>query len=257
MHSTACIESLSSVRYTRRILYMLIASILFLAGLPANAGMQEGIHAYESKHYRTAIKEFLPLATAGDSEAQYYLGEIYGFGLGVPEDDKKSVDWYTKSAQQENVPAQGMLGTIFLNGSEVIPQDYKQAAYWLTKAAEQNDADAQYNLAIMHHDALGIPQDFNKAVFWYRKAAEHGFGIAKFDTGVSSALLNLGVMYRKGEGVQKDFVKAYMLYSLAASAGNKMAAENREHLEPEMTAEQIREARALAKKWQKKSTSLE
>lgn len=246
-----------NVKIAHWILFLLLTGILALSGKSANAGMQEGIQAYDHKNYPTALKEFLPMATAGNSEAQYYLGEIYSFGEGVPADEKKSVDWYTRSAQQGNVDSQSMLGTIFLNGSKVIPHDYNQAAFWLTKAAEQGDADAQYDLAIMHHDALGIPQDFNKAVFWYRKAAEHGFRIAKFDTGVSKALLNLGVMYRRGEGVQQDLVKADMLYSLAASAGDTIAAENRRNLEPKMTIEQINEAHALAKKWKKESTRLE
>lgn len=238
-------------------LHMLLVSLLLLAGMPAHAGMQEGIHAYDNKDYRAALKEFLPLATSGDPEAQYYLGLMYGNGEGVTEDEKKSLDWYTKSAQQGNADSQGMLGTILLNGGTLTPPDYKQAEFWLTKAAKQGDASSQYNLGVMLHDALGIQQDFIKAAFWYRKAAEHGSQIAMFDTGVSRALLNLGVMYRKGQGVQQNLIKADMLYFLAESAGNMMAARNRKHLESEMTAEQIREAHTLAMKWQMETFSLE
>lgn len=237
--------------------YTLLACILVLAVMPVHAGMQEGESAYERKDYSTAKNEFLPLATAGNPEAQYYLGIIYLFGEGVPEDEIKSLDWFTKSAQQGHIVSQSMLGTIFMNDGKLIPKDYKQANYWLRKAAEQGDADAQYDLAIIYHDALGIEQDFFKAAFWYRKAAEHGFEMAKIDTGVSKALLNLGVMYRKGEGIQQDLVKADMLYFLAESAGNKMAAENRKNLEPKMAIEQIDAAHVLAKKWQREAGRLE
>lgn len=237
-------------------LFMLLIGISALVGVPAHAGLQEGIQAYDNKDYRTALKEFLPLATKGSPEAQHYLGSMYGFGEGVPEDDKKSVEWYTRSAQQDNVDSQGMLGAIFLNGSKATSQDYEQAVFWLTKAAEKGDADSQYNLGIMYHDALGVQQDFTKAAFWYSKAAEHGFEMAMFDTGVAHALLNLGVMYRKGEGVKQDLVKADMLYLLAELTGNKMAATNRKNLEPEMTSEQVKEAHALAKEWTRNSTSL-
>lgn len=254
MRAATCLEAPSNIWVARRILYMLFASILFLAGTSAHAGIEEGIRAYDSKDYRIALKEFLPLATEGNPEAQHYLGLMYGSGEGVPEDERKSINWHTKSAQQGNAGSQGMLGTIFMNAT---PPDYKQAEFWLAKAAEQGDADSQYNLGVMFHDALGVQRDFIKAAFWYRKAAEYGYERAMIDTGVSRALLNLGVMYRKGQGVQQDSVKADMLYFLAESAGNMMAAKNRKHLEPEMTAEQIREAHALAMKWQMETFSLE
>lgn len=257
MHITSKVIALSDIKIQHWMLYILLACILVLAGMPAHAGMPEGESAYERKDYRTANNEFLPLATAGNSEAQYYLGKIYLFGEGVPEDEIKSLDWYTKSAQHGHIVSQSMLGTIFLNGGKLIPKDYKQADYWLRKAAEQGDADAQYNLGVMYHDALGIQQDFIKATFWYRKAADHGFEMAKIDTGVSKALLNLGVMYRKGEGIQQDLVKADMLYFLAESAGDAIASNNRKDLELKMTIEQIDEAHALAKKWQREVGRLE
>lgn len=257
MHITFKLNTRSNIKAARWNLHMLLVSLLLLAGIPAHAGMQEGIQAYDNKDYRAALKEFLPRATTGNPEAQHYLGLMYGNGEGVTEDEKKSLDWYTKSSQQGNADSQGMLGTILLNGSTLTPPDYKQAEFWLTKAAKKGDADSQYNLGVMYHDALGVQQDFIKAAFWYRKAGERGFDRAKIDTGVSKALLNLGVMYRKGEGVQQDLVKADMLYFLAELTGNKMAANNRKRLEPEMTIEQIDKAHTLARKWQKESDSLE
>jgi TPR repeat protein len=42
-----------------------------------------------------------PLAEQSRADAQYNLGIMYDNGHGVPENDKTSVKWYTKAAEQE------------------------------------------------------------------------------------------------------------------------------------------------------------
>lgn len=59
--------------------------IIFLIGfgfsLPVEAGTEEGLAALEQEDYETAFREFTNAAEAGDPEAQYRLGTLYGFGL--------------------------------------------------------------------------------------------------------------------------------------------------------------------------------
>jgi TPR repeat protein len=49
----------------------------------------------------------------GYAEAQSNLGIAYAFGKGVLKDDKQSVYWYQKAADQGNAEAQSNLGIAY------------------------------------------------------------------------------------------------------------------------------------------------
>ena len=51
-------------------------SLLSLASM-AWDGFREGLAAYNSGDYATALREFRPLAQQGEAHAQYYLGLMY------------------------------------------------------------------------------------------------------------------------------------------------------------------------------------
>ena len=60
---------------------------LSLAG-PVLAGpFEDGKTAYKRGDYTTALLLWRPLAEQGNDLAQYYLGEMYEFGKGVPQND--------------------------------------------------------------------------------------------------------------------------------------------------------------------------
>ena len=82
----------------------------------------------------TALKVWLTPAQAGDTEAQFYVGQIFEKGLGVP-------------------------------------PDYAAAAEWYQKAAEQGYASAQINLGSLYETGRGVEQDAQEALRWYRRAA--------------------------------------------------------------------------------------
>jgi hypothetical protein len=44
------------------------------------------LDASERGDYATALKEWTPLAEQGYADAQYNLGDMYRYGLGVPHD---------------------------------------------------------------------------------------------------------------------------------------------------------------------------
>ena len=62
-----------------------LAVLLIVAGLPVSAGYNEGVAARERGAYKTAVREFKPLAEQGDAKAQFALGVMYNTGLGVPQ----------------------------------------------------------------------------------------------------------------------------------------------------------------------------
>ena len=112
-------------------------------------------------------------ASAGDSDAQYQLAELYLEGKGVPQNDVKAAELFGKAAAQGNALAQFRFGWMF-EDKRGVPQNYVKAAEWYEKAALQGVAVAQSNLAGMYFSGRGVPQNDKKAFAWYKKAAEQG-----------------------------------------------------------------------------------
>ncbi len=90
--------------------------------------------AFDRANYQTALKVWLDQATAGEAEAQNYVGEIYHKGLGTE-------------------------------------PDYAKAAEWYEKAAAQGSKRAQINLGSLYESGLGVEQDVNKALNLYRQGS--------------------------------------------------------------------------------------
>ena len=151
---------------------LLLALLLGIQTL-AIAGLNEGVTAYETKDYATALKEFSTLANQGNAQAQFNLGVMYDNGQGVPKDEAQAVAWYRKAAEQGYVSAQYNLGVMYGNGRGV-PKDEAQAVAWYRKAAEQGEAMAQTNLGLMYVNGRGVQKDVVLAYMLYNIAAASG-----------------------------------------------------------------------------------
>ena len=191
------------------------------------------------------FEDTLKKAEQGDATAQNNLGEIYFFGIGVPQDDKQAVYWYKKAAEQGHDDAQYSLGFMYYNGKEVT-QNYKKAIYWYKKSAEQGYAYAQYHLGFMYDNGEGVTQNYKQTLYWYKKSAEQG---------IAEAQHNLATLYYEGTGVPQNFKKAYIWWSLAAAKGPYTAAENRNITAEKLTPQQLAEAQELAAQMQEKIDS--
>ena len=169
----------------------------------------KGMKAYESGDYKTAVREFKPLAKKGDAIAQYKLGLMYRDGKGVSKDYKIAVKWFRLGAEQGYAKSELSLGWMYANGYGV-PKDDKTAIKWYTLAAEQGYDIAQFNLGVSYENGFGVSKNYKTAIKWYTLAAEQG------DT---SAMNNLGTLYSNGEGVPKNYKTAVKWYRLAAEQG--------------------------------------
>jgi hypothetical protein len=168
--------------------------------------LDQGIAAFESSNFNEAFELLMPLAQAGNLEAQKMIAYMYGIGKGVKMDISEAVKWYLPSAEQGDVIAQNNLATFLLH------QDPEEAIKWLLAAAKQNFPFAQQVLGDIysgHYNLSGeTPEKFwnyYEAVKWYEKAAEQGF---------LEACHRLGEMYRKS--TNKDETQALKWYQKAA-----------------------------------------
>ena len=106
--------------------------------------------------------------------------------------------------------------------------------------AERGDIIAANNLGYLYENGVGVQKDYGKALHWYRKVAEAGAPIGQY---------NLGSAYLAGRGVEPDPVEAAKWLTLAAAGGVPEARAALAKLEPQLTKEQLGEARLRAVQW--------
>jgi TPR repeat protein len=187
---------------------------------------EKGFAAYHRGDFKTALKEWRPLAEQGEAVAQYYLGQMYRRGEGVPLDDGKAVKWWRKAAEHGHADAQYNL------------------AWMYRKTAEGGNATSQSSLGLMYYNGDFVPQDYEQAAKWYRRAAEQGNAFGQY---------KLGRMYFFGQGLKQDSVYAHIWASMAASLGSENGKKARNIFAKRMTAGQVAKAKELARECVKKN----
>jgi len=222
-------------RVLRSLLSHFVVALCCWCNAVAAADFEAGALAYGRGEYAAAYAEWLPLARAGDSTAQFSIGMLYSEGHGVEVDYAEAASWYQRAAAQGVVAAQFTLGVMYAQGIGV-PQDLVQSAKWYAQAAEQGDADAQFAFGLILSQGAGLARDTVQSVQWFRRAAIQGHGVAQ---------ASLGLMYTLGQGVAQDDVCAYGWFSLAAAGGSARAGEKRDELRAKMTAAQVQRGQSL------------
>lgn len=260
------------MKCVRRIGTGLVTLLLLGVGTPVLADLESAKESYQRREYGLAMAEFLPLAEAGDADAQVYVGLMYATGRGVGKDLLTAARWYRLAADQGHRDAQFNLGLMYAKGLGVptnyaaavrlyrdaaeqhhaaaqlnlgvcysrgygVLRDEAIAAQWFERAAEQGNAAAQFNLGLMYAEGRGVPADLTAAAEWYRMAAEQGH---------TAAQLNLGVCFERGLGVPRDLEAAATWYRLAAADGDTDARFNLARLEGVREAERATDTDAVA-----------
>jgi len=199
--------------------------LCLVLSLPAYAQTDDGKAAFAKRDYKAALLNWQPRAEQGDATAQYGLGRLYFFGLGVQPDFKQAVFWFRKAADQNNPYAERRLALAYSLGDDDAAPDPEQANIWfqkaiagLSKAAEDGDVMAQYLLGGMYSQGEGTEPDVVKANFWFQKAID-GFRESAAQ-GTGSAQYWLGEMYLGGQGVSRDVDQAIIWLSKAAEQGD-------------------------------------
>ena len=132
-----------------------------------------------------------------------------------------------EKAKAGDAAAQNTLGVWYYMGKDSIKQDYKQALQWWARSAKQENVDAIGNMAMCYQLGRGIQQDSAMAVQLYEAAIKKGNKgiipqhekIIKNTGSVFSSLL-LRDCYIKGLGVKKDPKKANYYQEVAAKGGH-------------------------------------
>lgn len=86
--------------------------------------VEDGLAAYARGQFDKAFALLKPLADAGNPLAQNQVGLMYAKGQGAKRDDAAAVQWFRKSAQQDNDKAKANLAFMIANGrARETPED--------------------------------------------------------------------------------------------------------------------------------------
>jgi uncharacterized protein len=108
-----------------------------------------------------------------DPKKQYLLGYAFENGYNengeyVARNQKKAIEWYHKSAEQDYPPAEYALGRLYYT------DDPERAVPWFRKAASHGFAYGQAALGFCYKIGRGVARDEAEAETWLRVGAEQG-----------------------------------------------------------------------------------
>lgn len=92
-------------------------SIVLVVGMACTmpvyaADFDKGMDAYKKGDFKTAFKEWEPLAKHGNEEAQKNLAGMYALGIGVSQNTTTAYMWYILAKDNGNESAQQGMDTL-------------------------------------------------------------------------------------------------------------------------------------------------
>jgi uncharacterized protein len=183
--------------------------------------LRAGVRDYKAGDKASAVQALQFAAGQGHLAAQWKLGKMYADGDGVPADDLKAFEYFSKLADDnaDETPgtadgravsdafmALGHYFTTGIKGTYVKPSAPRAYEMFYYAASYFRDPVAQFHLARMHLDGKGAPLDPIIAARWLKLAAEKGHG-------ASQAVL--GTILTRGTGVPKQVGEGLMWLTLA------------------------------------------
>ncbi|KAA0874726.1 tetratricopeptide repeat protein [Nitrincola tapanii] len=134
------------------------------------------LRALRNKAYAEEFARILPLAEAGNSEAQNRIGEMLEFGMGVERNGDEAYNWYQRAAEQGDISAWHNLGRSYNFGTGV-EQDFATAERWYLQAAERGYTNSLFYLGTLYATDHGTDDSHNPDIIayaWLQNAAELG-----------------------------------------------------------------------------------
>jgi TPR repeat protein len=192
----------------------------------AKDALRSGVRNYNAGDKAAAVKALEYAADQGYALASWKLGRMYAEGDGVPRDDLKAFEYFSRIADENadeapDSPRAGVvasafvaLGTYFLEGiknTSVVVNPEKAAELYLYAASYFGDPNAQYSLAQLYLNGSGVERDERQAARWFNLAAEKGH---------PGAQALLGRMLLNGQGVPRERARGLMWLMLAKEAAD-------------------------------------
>lgn len=227
--------------------WLILACLLLATAVirPASADFRSGLRAYGNGDFVTAAAEWRAAAETGDAMANYRLGQMLVYGIGVVRDPNAGVAALRVAAEAGLTLAQSDLAELRFEG-RIIDQDYAVSLRWSREAAEAGDVASLYRLGQHYDRGLAVDLDYRKALEFYQEAANQGLPVAQrrvgqyYEAGITVlrdlddamawyrsaaegrdpvALVKLAIAHETGVGAPKSMAQAVTFYRWAAEEG--------------------------------------
>lgn len=172
---------------------------------------------------QAVLSELYGQAILGVPTAQFQIGQLYQYGIGVQQNIEQAQIYYQLAAIQQDVRAEYNLGILYLEG-KTNPINYAQGIQWMTSAAFKGNAYAQYVLANLYEHGLKdntgtevVQPNHLQAIAMYYLASANHYGEAEYklaDSLVKEKAVNQSVAAIKA---RTELIKS--LYAGAAKRG--------------------------------------
>lgn len=137
--------------------------------LIAAPDVKAGEDAWEQGDYTKAIAEWLPLAQAGDADAQFNMGQAYRLGRGVPADLAIALDYFGRAAVQGHVRAEDNYGLLLFQQNRRT-----EALPYIERSARRGEPRTQYLYGTMLFNGELVAKDRVRAYAMMTRAASAG-----------------------------------------------------------------------------------
>jgi S1-C subfamily serine protease/TPR repeat protein len=188
--------------------------LLCALGVPgaAQAGVAEGVEAFNKGRHVEARRELVRPAEEGEAQAMVYMGEMLMRGLGGARDELKARDYITRAHAAANTRATYVLGTMHLSGN-LVARDETKGVELIRQAADKGESAAQNTVgAWLANGARGYQKDEAGALAWFKLAAEQ-------DNAAAMGWIGNFTEFGKG-GVAQDNLLALDWYKKSGTLGN-------------------------------------
>jgi len=190
-------------------------------------------------------------ADAGNAEAMRALGPMYIRGRGVKQDLALGLDMMKRAVEKGSTGAANDLSRLYLLGAPGLPASRADSLKWLAVSAGRGNAEAMvtlgYTLMTVPNGVPSSERNLAQAFCWLMRAAL---------LNQPQAQEKLSMMFARGEHddhdntVPIDLVQADVWFRLAARSPFHDNSQIRAMIEPQMTTDQLKEAKRVVDAWQ-------
>lgn len=136
--------------------------------------------------YQAVLNKLYNEAIVGNPSAQFDLGQLYQYGIGVAKNPQQAMIYFQLAAEQQDLRAEYNMGILYLQGQSE-PVNYQKGIEWLMDAAFKGNPYAQYVLGNINETGLTdpkgvvvVPPNHEQAMSMYYLASANHFGLAEY-----------------------------------------------------------------------------
>jgi len=126
---------------------LMLIGLTVISQIVAAQDIDKAKKAMSAGDYETALRELVPLAEQGHQRAQFQIGELYSYGLGVEKDYALAARYYRMASEQGHAVSQRSLAFLYFMGRGV-EKDIVETYKWHTLAARTSKTSQRLRASV-------------------------------------------------------------------------------------------------------------